>query len=131
MHVHAQENAPATKQSTRKRGAPAADLDAMTEEVEPDENARPEPEVTAQAEAVLQNAPDSSAQEASGARDKPPLPSRARRGRAAKNEEGEPGKQSISHHDFIWQCHILQHSVPLHVEPCPALRCVCCPPYTS
>ena len=131
MHVHAQENAPATKRSTRKRGAPAAALDAITEEVEPDENAGPEPEVTAQAEAALQAAPDSTAQEAGGAKGKPPLPSRARRGRAAKKEEGEPGKQSNSNHDLIWQYHNLQYSVPLHVKPYPATHCVCCPPYTS
>ena len=103
--MHAQENALASKRSNRKRGAPATALDAITEEAEPDEKAIPEPEAPPQAEAALQKAPDISAQEASGARSKAPLPGRARRGRAARDEEGENGTQNNSHHALVLQCH--------------------------
>lgn len=100
MLVHAQENIPAPKRSSRKRGAPAPALDAITEEEQTEEDTESKPEVPAEAKAAVQAAPDTNAQEAApagnaGAVGKPPLPGRARRGRAAKKEEAEEGMQLL------------------------------------
>ena len=100
--MHAQENIPAPKRSNRNCAAPAQALDAITEEAESEENTGPKPEAPAEAEAAMQTASDTNAQEAApasnlGAAGKPPLPSRALRGRAAKKEEAEEGTQSTYH----------------------------------
>ena len=83
-------------------------MDTITEETKPEEEARPaldakpetKPEARPEPEAVLQTGLDSTEQEAApaerAAKGKPPLPSRARRGRTAKRGGTDAGKQALS-----------------------------------
>ena len=82
-------------------------MDTITVEAQPEEDARPKPDVKSETkpearpepEAVLQTGLDSLEQEAAPAertaKGKPPLPSRARRGRTAKGEGTDAGKQAL------------------------------------
>ena len=100
--MHAQENVPAPKRSSRKRGTPAMALESIGEEAEPEEDMNSKPEAPAQAEALLQTDLEADAEEGApegtGAQVKPPLPGKARRGRAAEKEEAEQGMQDIHAH---------------------------------
>lgn len=72
-----QENAPAPQRAGRKRGAPAQGLDTVAMEEQVQEEAQPDADGNKDAEA---------APVAKAGKGKPPLPSKARRGRTTKKE---------------------------------------------
>ena len=100
---HVQENVPAPRRGSRKRGAAAQTLETVAEEEQPEDEAKPE-ETGAEDVQDIDIVGDAEAAPVAKPKGKPPLPGKPQRGRAAKKEEAHTGECSVGR--CAHTCHV-------------------------
>ena len=100
---HVQENVPAPRRGSRKRGAAAQTLDTVAEEEQPEDEAKPE-ETEAEDVQDIDIVGDAGVPPVAKPKGKPPLSGKPQRGRAAKKEDADTGERSAGR--CAHTCHV-------------------------